>query len=102
LDLQQFTSCDKKIIVLKYISPYLVFQKLTLVTARLQLPGHMTMLSIFHISQLVSYNDWSERIPPTTDHVHSLSQTLIIEILGQQTIKDGIEYLVLWKNTKKY
>jgi hypothetical protein len=35
LDLQQFTSCDKKAITLKYISSYPVLQKLTLITVRL-------------------------------------------------------------------
>jgi hypothetical protein len=82
LDLQQFTSCDKRVITLKYISSYPVLQKITLITAKLRLLGHMTMLSTFHISQLIPYNDWSERIPPTTDHIHGLSQTPIVEILG--------------------
>jgi hypothetical protein len=83
LDLQQFTSCDKKVIVLKYISFYPILQKLTPVTVRLQLLEHMTMLSTFHISQLVPYNDWGEHILPTTAHIHELSQTPIVEILGQ-------------------
>jgi hypothetical protein len=102
LDLQQFTFCNKKAITPKYISPYPVLQKLTPVTARLQLPGYMTMLSTFHISQLIPYNDWGEHIPPTIDYIHELSHIPIIEILGQQTIKDVVEYLVLWQNTEKH
>jgi hypothetical protein len=35
LDLQQFTSCDKRVIALKYISSYPVLQKITLVTVKL-------------------------------------------------------------------
>jgi hypothetical protein len=62
----------------------------------------MTMLSTFHISQLVLYNDWRECILPTINHVYELSQTSIIEILRRQMIKDVVEYLVLWKNTEKY
>jgi hypothetical protein len=36
------------------------------------------------------------------NYIHGLSHTPIIEILGRQTIKDVIEYLVLWKNTEKH
>jgi hypothetical protein len=102
LDLQQFTSCDKKAITSKYIRPYPVLKKLTPVTAKLQLSGHMTMLPMFHVSQLVLYNDWSEHVPPITDHIYRLSQTLIVEILERQTIKRVVKYLVLWKNSEKY
>jgi hypothetical protein len=60
------------------------------------------MLPTFYVSQLVSYNDWREYTPPTTNHIYRLSQVSIVQILRCQTIKRVIEYLVLWENNEKH
>jgi len=89
----------------KFIGPFKIIEKISRVAYRLQLPSHMRIYNVFHISQLTGYrttryisNPVIDRPPPVFKENKALSDEWEIdEILNHRIRRRRRQYLVHWK-----
>lgn len=89
----------------KFIGPFKITEKISRVAYRLQLPPHMRIHNVFHISQLTGYrtaryipNPVVDRPPPVLKENKALSDEWEIDkILDHRVRRRHRQYLVHWK-----
>ncbi|CAL1398836.1 unnamed protein product [Linum trigynum] len=92
----------------RYEGPYPIFKRIGTMTNKVELPSHLAIHPIFHVSQLKSYHEDKKdearkelvRAPTliTTTHEHEIEKIIAHRVVPRHGIHPNyLEYLIKWK-----